>query len=199
MKRYFFPLLQLALMLLATAVTAQKNVYISDNVTKTADQIDFKYKDVVKKATSKDQEAVRQLLDFSRIVDGSEAAEHAITCLEIIPMAGDQLVAKVIVKLSPKLKKALLDRFVAAQGQTKQDKLKAPMETWSPYTWKALNNLPIVFPNPNAKAAEAMDAPDANYQQQPSRSREPVPTAVTPKINIGQSGSAQPDDKKGGN
>lgn len=146
MKNFGFILIYAILTFPATTVLAQKKVYLSDNVIKTADQIKFEYKNTVKKASQKDAAAIVKLVDFSRLLDGQEAVEHAQTFLEIIPLASDRVVAKAIEKMNVKLKKVTLERLQKAQSKTQNSALKKPLNSWAPFTWEALNNRPVVFP-----------------------------------------------------
>ncbi len=133
----------IAFFLLPLGAFAQKKVYMSDDVQKTAAQIRFDYKGMVKKAAAKDESAVKQLFEFSRILDGAETIDHAVTCLELIPQATDEVVANAIAPLNPKLKKVLLQRMIQAQQQTTKADLKKPLEKWAPMTWDAINDRPI--------------------------------------------------------
>lgn len=144
MKKVLFKILILVLIIPAVQISAQK-VYISKDVAHTAGQIKFEYKDVVKKAQNKNGEAVAQLFEFSRILDGNEISEHAVTCLEVIALAGDEVSARAIQKLNSKLKKVSKDRLVSAQSRTEKEELKKPIKKWAPYTWEALNDRPVII------------------------------------------------------
>ncbi len=159
MKNTCFTILILLFLIPASIVFAQKNVYQSEDVIKTADQIEFRYKDVLKKATKQDSKAIIQLFEFSRILDGQEVLDHALTCLELIPEASDKVMAVSIEKLNSKLKKVSLDRLLKAQERTQKEALKKPIKSWAPYTWEALNNRPVIFRS--AKTANATQGTDA--------------------------------------
>lgn len=143
MKHLWIKGLILLFLLPAAGAFAQKKVYVSENVLKTAEWARFKYRDVLKQAINQDADAVRKMLEFSGTVDDGEALEHAVTCLEMIPLATDDVVASVVVALKPAVKKLLLDRFVAAKSLTQKKDLQKPMNEWAPNTWDALNNLPV--------------------------------------------------------
>ncbi|MBK6931017.1 MAG: hypothetical protein IPH12_09120 [Saprospirales bacterium] len=130
---------------------------MSDDVRKTATQIKVDYKELVKKASAKESAAVKKLFEFSRIVDGSEAIEHAVTCLEVIPLATDDVVANALVSLSPKLKKVLLSRLEQAQGRTQKTELKLPIQKWAPLTWEVLHNRPAVKPGAQLHTGKMRD------------------------------------------
>jgi len=152
-------LMNLALLLLAAApVFAQKKVFVSDNVLKVAEQAQFDYKGTLKKATAKDGKAVTELFEFIRLLENAEADEHALTCLELIPVATDAVFAKAVKSRSVKMKAALLRRITAAQSRTQKSDLKKPMEGWAPYSWKALNNMEFMIEDPNAKKSASNSA-----------------------------------------
>ena len=155
MKKTCLAAIILLLVLPASVLVAQKNVYQSKDVVKTAEQIKFQYKDVLKKAIGQDQKAIGQLFEFSRILDGQEALEHAVTCLEIIPFVTDKVMALALEQVNPKLRTASLERLVQAQGLTDKAELKKPIQSWAPYTWEALNNRPVIFPSTATPAGSA--------------------------------------------
>lgn len=147
-------LLNLALLLLAVApVFAQKKVFVSDSVLKVAEEAQFDYKGALKKATAKDGKAVTDLIEFIRLLENAEADEHAMTCLELIPIATDKVFSQAVKSRSTKMKAALLSRISAAQERTQKSELKKPMEEWAPYSWKALNNIQFVIEDTNKKPA----------------------------------------------
>lgn len=112
-------------------------------VLKMADLASFAYKDVMAKAKTGDVGSIFQLLDFYRMVEGKDAINHAVTTLEIIPIAGDAAFSSAVAQCKPKLKKAVLDRLVLAQGRTKKEFLRPSMAEWAPTTWAVLNGLPV--------------------------------------------------------
>ena len=127
------------------AQEGQKNdIEISDGVLKTAEWAAFKYMEKLDLAQSGDQKAIKELFEFSGTVDGVEALQHATTCIELIPFATDEKVGSVISSIKPKLKTVLLDRFQLAQGRTKKENLRKPLQEWAPLTWKALNGEMVV-------------------------------------------------------
>ncbi len=191
MKNFCSRLLVSLLIVQAPTVFAQKKVYMSDAVISTADQIDFAYKSTVKKAAGKDAQAIVKLMEFSRILDGAEAVEHARTMLEIIPVATDKTVAVAIQYLSPKLKKVTLDRMQSAQKKTAIEALKKPIKNWAPLTWETLNNRPLVFDDPaadkkmidrdNTPAAGANETkPEKQWDEGPSNTKKPAAPVQAP-------------------
>lgn len=123
--------------------SAEKDVTVSPNVLKTAEWAGFKYMDVLKQAKTRDMKAIGQFLDFHGTVDGVDALDHAVTCLELIPVAGDFEVATAIQRGKPKLREVLLERLVLAQGRTKKTELQQPLAQWAPDVWAALNGQPL--------------------------------------------------------
>ncbi|MBL7775760.1 MAG: hypothetical protein JNK89_07130 [Saprospiraceae bacterium] len=156
MKKMRLVVLAILLSLPAAALLAQKNVYQSDAVIATASQLKFRYQDNVKKAAGQNAQAIADLYEFSRILDGEEAIAHARTLLELIPAAGDKAMARAIEPLGAKLKKVCTDRLIKAQSRTEIAALKEPIKSWAPYTWEALHGRPVIFPSEQA----ANGAPD---------------------------------------
>ncbi|TNE52409.1 MAG: hypothetical protein EP344_15800 [Bacteroidetes bacterium] len=178
------------ILLTANLVSAQKKVTISKTVVATADQVKMDYKSTVKKASEKDSKAISELLEFSRLVDGAEATEHAVTCLELITRSGDWAMAKAIESRKATLKKALLKRFTEAQKSTQYAELKKPIKSWAPYTWEALNNRQVV----KASAQVSTDAtPDmakgAGSLQGAQQGQEQSGTGVTAPKRDGSRGN----------
>jgi hypothetical protein len=132
-----------ALFLSPLVISAQEgkktDLEISSEVLKTADWAAFKYMENLDKAQSGDLKAIKAFLEFSSVVDGTESLQHAMTCVELIPLTTDEKMGASIATLKPKLKTVLLERFVLAQGRTKKEELKKPLLEWAPLTWKALN------------------------------------------------------------
>lgn len=154
--------MNLALLLLAAApVFAQKKVFVSDNVLQVAEQARFDYKGTLKKATAKDDKALVELFEFIRLLENAEADEHAMTCLELIPVATDKVFSQAVKSRSTKMKAALLRRITAAQERSQKAELKKPMEEWAPYSWKALNNIQFVFEDSTKKTAATNSATGA--------------------------------------
>lgn len=157
----------IALFLLPAAVAfGQGKVFISKNVLKTAEWAGFKYNDVLKKSLTGDQPSIMNFVKFHAVVDGIEGVEHGLTCLELIPLVGDQTFSSSILLTKPKLKTLLRDRLVLAQAKTKNNDLKKPLESWAPYTWSCLNGLPLpqseidkAQKTHKTKHAESVDGP----------------------------------------
>ena len=183
MKIFLLGLFTALLIIPATTAFAQKKVYMSDAVVSTADQIDFAYKNTVKKAAGKDAEAIVKLMEFSRVLDGAEAIEHARTMLELIPVASDKTFALAIQNMNPKLKKVILDRMQNAQKKTAVEALKKPMKDWAPYAWETLNNRPLIFENPGVDNVQDRDIAPSNNATE---------VKASPKANDGPSTNDKP-------
>ncbi|MBN8677486.1 MAG: hypothetical protein J0M29_04630 [Chitinophagales bacterium] len=121
-----------------------EEIQVFPAVLKTAEWANFKYMDVLEKAKGGDHKAIRSFLEFSGTVDGTEALQHATTCIELLPFLSDEIVGSIIYSMKPKLKSVLLSRFQLAQGRTKKEALLKPMQEWAPLTWKALNGERVV-------------------------------------------------------
>ncbi len=126
-------------MMLQAQANAKADIEISAAVLKTAEWAGFKYMEVLDKATIGDQKGLLDFFEFSGTVDGTEAIQHALTCIELIPIATDDKFGPVVYILKPKLRSVLLERFQLAQGRTKKEALKKPLQEWAPLTWKALH------------------------------------------------------------
>jgi hypothetical protein len=118
-------------------------VFISQSVLEVSNTLHFKYYDFLKKAKNSDQDALKELLLFHKSIDGTDALNHSVTCLELIPVANDENFALTVRRLNPKLKSILLDRILMAQSRTRRKELQKPMDTWAPMSWAALNDKPI--------------------------------------------------------
>ena len=162
MKKVFFNSLIILFLAPVYAAFGQGEVYISKSVLKTADWAEFKYKDVLKKSIAGDQNAILQFFKFSNVVDGAEGIDHAVTCLELIPLASDRTVAGSLVLSNAKLKKLVLDRITLAQGKTQKAELRQAIKSWAPATWAILNNEPMPAPPiDEAKMLEKVKRVDA--------------------------------------
>ncbi|MBK8193871.1 MAG: hypothetical protein IPK76_11940 [Lewinellaceae bacterium] len=122
-----------------TTTDTVPDIEIFDHVLKTADWAKFKYKDVLERAKGGDYMAIRDFLNFHATVDGVDGLNHAVTCLELIPVAGDEKFAAGVAFCSENLRKVLIDRFILAQGRTKKTALRQSMTDWAPNTWEYLN------------------------------------------------------------
>ncbi|MBC7777648.1 MAG: hypothetical protein H7246_19595 [Phycisphaerae bacterium] len=120
------------------------DIDISSEVLKTAEWAAFKYMEKIDLAQTGDQKAIKEFLEFSAVVDGVEALQHATTCIELIPFTTDEKMGAVIYILKPKLREVLLDRFQLAQGRTKKEEMRKPLQEWAPLTWKALHGEKVV-------------------------------------------------------
>ncbi|MBK9337697.1 MAG: hypothetical protein IPM98_14485 [Lewinellaceae bacterium] len=177
-------LVNLALLLFAApAVFAQKKVYISENVLKVADQLKLDYKGMVKKAASKDTKALRDILEFGRILEKWEVAEHAVTCLELIPPATDEVYAKVVEACDNKFKTTMRIWITSAQEHTQKEHLKKPLSEWAPYTWEALNNRAVnILPKDDELSKKtAQGSSQGQLQKTPDgSSTSPLDATTTP-------------------
>jgi len=192
-------LMNLALLLLAASpLFAQKKVFVSDNVLQVADQAQFDYKGTLKKATAKDGKAVIDLFEFIRLLEPAEADEHALTCLELIPVATDEVFAKAVKTRTVKMKAALLRRITAAQERTKKEALKKPMEEWAPYSWKALNNFEFDIEAENKtaaqKPAQATETAAGQINSATDAAKPAAAGAITPPTDAGQAAPAKRKD-----
>ncbi len=117
----------------------EPEVTVSETVVKSAKELKFDYVEVLEKARKGDQEAIKQFYDFHRLADGVDGLQHGITCLELIPFAGDTNVAEACAKFKPGLKKLIFERLVYAQANTQKEALKKPLEQNFPSVYKAFN------------------------------------------------------------
>lgn len=128
----------------ADSLMRNYEIEVFQNVLKMADLASVKYMDVLAKAKTGDVTSMHQLLDFHRVVDGVDALNHAVTCLELIPVVGDAPFAAAVYRCPPKLKKLVLERLMLAQVRTKKTFLRQSLTNWAPMTWAYLNGQPIV-------------------------------------------------------
>lgn len=115
------------------------DVEVFQSVLKVADMIKFDYKEEVAKAKTGDIGAMYKLLDFHRIVEGVDALNHAVTCLELIPLMGDASFGSAVYPCHPNMKKILLERLMLAQVRTKKTFMRDSLTHWAPMTWAYLN------------------------------------------------------------
>ena len=145
MKNVFFRVILLISLPLSgvfcqnTATDTVQDIEIFDHVLKTADWAKFKYKDVLERAKGGDYMAIRDFLNFHATVDGVDGINHAVTCLELIPVAGDEKFAAGVAFCSENIRKVVIDRLILAQGRTKKTALRQSMTDWAPNTWEYLN------------------------------------------------------------
>lgn len=152
-----------------------EEIQVFPSVLKTAEWADFKYMDVLTKAKGGDQKSVRAFLEFSSTVDGTEALQHATTCIELLPSVSDDVTGSIISSMKPKLKNILLERFTLAQGRTKKEALQKPLKEWAPLTWKALNGERVMC---NSCMHEGgLTIPKPGQMKKPN-STESIPTAI---------------------
>jgi hypothetical protein len=129
-------------------------VTVAPTLVKFATQMGFKYEPTLEKAKKGDLNAIKDMMEFHGTTDGTDALNHAQTCLELIPVATDDRIGLACQNLKPKLKTLLLERFTLAQGRTKNTELQKPLKDWAPGTWAVLNNLP--FECASCEAAKKM-------------------------------------------
>ncbi len=143
--------------------TKPANIEVSESVVKMADWAGFKYRDILAAGQIGDQEAIKKFLEFSGTVDGTDAEKHAVTCLELIPVASDFAFAMSCHTLKPALKTVLLERLMLAQVRTKNLELREPMEQWAPITWSVLHGGPPTCNcEHNADGSVRLTAPPAS-------------------------------------
>lgn len=138
------------------------------NVIKTADLIKVQYKELVANAKTGETNSMYKLLDFHRIVDGVDGLNHAVTCLEILPLMGDASFASAVSLCQPKLKKLIVERLILAQGRTKKTFLRQSLTNIAPLTWEQLTGekkeqAPAAdnIPQPSTKIPAATTSPDS--------------------------------------
>jgi hypothetical protein len=138
------------------------DVEVFQSVVKLADQLGYKYSDMLSKAKTGDAAAIFQMLDFHRIVEGKDALNHAVTCLEILPLAGDDAFASAVTMCKPKLVQVLLERIMLAQGRSKKTFLRQGMGAWAPTTWAILNGQ--APPNSGGENTQTQDSSQQKRQ-----------------------------------
>lgn len=121
------------------SIMRNHEIEVFQSVLKIADLANFKYMDAVASAKAGDVSSMHKLLDFNRVVEGVDALNHAVTCLELIPVAGDHIVGAAVYLCSPKMREVLLSRLILAQGRTKKTYLRESLSKWAPSTWSYIN------------------------------------------------------------
>jgi len=129
-------------------------ITVAPSLVKFADQMGFKYNEVLEKAKKGNIDAIKAMMEFHGTADGLDGLNHAQTCLELIPVATDLRFSQACQNLKPKLKELLIERFNLAQGRTQIAELKKPWKEWAPQTWGAINNQ--VVPCPECEASKKM-------------------------------------------
>lgn len=127
----------------AGASTKPADVFVAEGVLKLAKLMAFDYTGNLEKAKGGDQAALKALFDFFGATDGIDRQNHALTCLELIPVAFDEHFSLALSGAKPKLKVLMLEQLQLAQGRTKKEALQKPLADWAPETWRALNGLPV--------------------------------------------------------
>ncbi len=116
------------------------DVTIFDDVLATAEFMKFDYKGTVARSKNGDMSAIVELFNFSRVVDGKEGRNHAVTCLELIPFSDGKAAEAFREIRKDNLKKLVKERLIEAQSNTTKPELKKNMAEWAPHTWAALHN-----------------------------------------------------------
>ena len=145
-----------------TPVKDSADIAVSEGVLKLADWAKFDYRNQLDKAKTGDLEAVKALIDFHSVADGVDGINHGVTCLELIPVIGDETFASAIPVFKPKLKKLLLERLMLAQARTKKEALRQSLTNWAPASWAVLNDQPLPeSPEKELKKRESVKASEA--------------------------------------
>jgi hypothetical protein len=122
-----------------TSLESPGTVETFPNVLKTAEWASFDYKGILNMALTGDPVSIQKFIKFHATVDGVEGINHGVTCLEMVPLVGDEAFAGACQDLNPRLLKLALDRFMLAQGKTKKEELRQSMTNWAPMTWSVFN------------------------------------------------------------
>ncbi len=177
MKKTWF-LVALLFTLSAAAHAQKKGVFVSDAVVAVAQQMQVDYKGLVRKASAKDAKALQDLFEFTRLLDGAALNDHLQTCLELIPVATDEVYAKALESRSPGLKAYLLKNMENAQERAQKESLKKPIGEWAPYTWEALNGREVNIVKPEAMKSSSSSPTGIDAVQNQTA---PQPGALAPK------------------
>jgi len=139
------------------------SVTVFDGVLKLADWAGVKYSEELAKAKTGDVVAVKKLLDFHATADGVDALNHAVTCLELLPIVGDDKFASAALGCKPKLRQLILERLILAQGRTKKEHLQKSLTDWAPFTYAYLagKEVPSTENNPQQQNGDGDLKPDA--------------------------------------
>lgn len=156
-----------------TAAKSQ-DVTVYDNVLKMADWAKFEYKTVLDSAKAGNEHSIKKFLEFHAVVDGIDALNHGVTCLELIPVATDEKFALSALACKPKLRKILLDRLILAQARTQKEQFRKSMTEWAPATWAVLNGLPY-----NIGPTEKPDFVPDSEMKEPGSTTSPM---LTPQL-----------------
>lgn len=139
------------------------HIVVSESVLKMADWAGFKYREVLAASQEGNVSAIQKFLEFSGTVDGADALNHAVACLELIPAATDVAFSMAMVNFKPAFKKVLLDRLMLAQVRTKNIELRDSMTHWAPSTWSVLTGgAPICNCEHVMDGNDKQDAPAPN-------------------------------------
>lgn len=169
------------------------DVEVSPEALKTAEWAGFKYQSVLEKAKGGDLKAIREFYEFSGVVDGSDALGHAVSCLELIAVAGDFEVARALQGSNPKLLALLKDRLTLAQGRTKKTALQKPLAEWAPDVWAALNGKPLpVIPDSAIGKQGLRSAEDTQVQNPPAPDSTAARTSTDAQLAPPAPGEADP-------
>lgn len=199
-KTWLLPVLLTALS--ASAFSQKKGVFVSDAVLVVAQQAQVDYRGLIRKASAKDAKALSDLFEFSRLLDGATLNDHMQTCLELIPVATDEVYAKALESRSSGLKLHLLKNIEVAQARTQKEPLKKPISEWAPYTWEALNGreVNVVKPQDAKKSSTASTMGiDALQQTQEGQTAPQSGALAPPAPNATPSSPSAPPAGRRGN
>lgn len=191
-------------------------VTVAPSLLKFANLMGFKYLDILERSKKGEINAIVELMEFHGATDGKDAINHALACLEMMPVATDIRCALSYQNMKDVLKKLLLERFEIAQGKTEIEALRRPMKEWAPMSWAALNNLPIDCPtcefskkmageyqkNPDGTITKILPQeselkPEMVPQPDPARDRTITP-GVPPRFKPTPEDANTPPPSKGG-
>ncbi|MFN7325990.1 MAG: hypothetical protein ACK5SQ_05375 [Chitinophagales bacterium] len=140
-KHFFILLVALFIgpMFNAGCQAPEPEIVVTPSLLKLAETFDFKYMETLEKAKKGDINAIKEFIRFNRIADGTDGLDHAVACLELIPIAGDMAFSQGCRSVTPNMRAYLAERLSVAQGRTKKTELQVAMKQWAPLTWEILN------------------------------------------------------------
>lgn len=142
MVKHFFVLLVALFvgpMFNAGCQAPEPEIVVTPSLLKLAETFDFNYLETLEKAKKGDINSIKEFIRFNRIADGTDGLDHAVACLELIPLAGDMAFSQGCRSVTPNMRAYLAERLSMAQGRTKKTELQAAMKQWAPLTWEVLN------------------------------------------------------------
>lgn len=117
----------------------EPEIVVTPSLLKLAETFDFPYMETLEKAKKGDINAIKEFIRFNRIADGADGLDHAVACLELIPIAGDMAFSQGCKSVTPNMRAYLAERLSMAQGRTQKTELQLAMKQWAPLTWEILN------------------------------------------------------------